>query len=95
MTFLRAQWGRVESATATPCQSRQGPIVSTKIRSFKEEEAHCPAPHPALAYKGQKGAQQNAHPDPYAPCLAWGGRHIPSMRLGQKPLEPWAQPPQS
>lgn len=72
MTFLRAQWGRVESATATPCQSRQGPIVSTKIRSFKEEEAHCPAPHPALAYKGQKGAQQNAHPDPYAPCLAWG-----------------------
>lgn len=72
MTFLRAQWGRVESATATPCQSRQGPIVSTKIRSFKEEEAHCPAPHPALAYKGQKGAQQNAHPDPYPPCLAWG-----------------------
>lgn len=48
----------MESAITPPCQSRQGPIVSTQIPPFKEKEALCTAPHSALAYKGLEGAQQ-------------------------------------
>lgn len=35
-----------------------GPYCLHQDSFFQEEEAHCPAPRPALAYKGQKGAQQ-------------------------------------
>ena len=89
MTFVGAGWGwgTAESATAPCARADRAFIVSTKILSFKEEEAHCPAPHPALVYKGWKGAQHMPTLTLSPRIQPEGRRDILSLKLKHKPLE--------